>query len=42
MTKIQSALGGSKHYDLEERTLKFAREATELTKIFGAILEKSK
>ena len=35
----------SKPYDFEERTLKFAkdvRESTELMKIFGAILQKSK
>jgi len=49
MTKVQN----SKRYDLEERTLKFAkeviafwtsliREATELMKIFGSIIEKTK
>jgi hypothetical protein len=33
---------GRRDYDLEERKLRFAGGTTELTKTFGAILEKSK
>jgi ribosomal protein L9 len=38
MNKTQN----SKQFDLEERTLKFSEEATELMKIFGSIVEKAK
>ncbi len=37
MTEIQN----SKQYDLEDRTLAFAREATELMSIFASIVRKS-
>ena len=37
MTEIQN----SKHYDLEERE-ELIKEVTELMKIFGSIVEKSK
>jgi len=46
MTKIQNTKPcperSRRDYDLEKKTLKFAKETTELTKIFGAILKKSK